>query len=130
MIGKESQRPWAGMARVDRWAVMLSGLCMAHCVASIVILALLSTAGGILLDPAVHRFGLLLALLLGAAALGSGLFRHRRKAPLALGGTGLALMTAALLVPHGISEALLTIAGAALLAAGHFWNGKILRAPA
>jgi hypothetical protein len=114
-------------ARLDRWAIWLSTGCMVHCVATTVLAAALSAAGGWLGSPVVHEVGLVLAVLLGLVAFGRGIVAHRRAAPLAVGAVGLALMAAAILVPHGEShatETLLTMAGVAILAAGHFLNRR------
>ena len=46
---------------IDRWAIGLSGLCLVHCIASAVFLTMLASAGGMLLHPAVHEIGLVLA---------------------------------------------------------------------
>lgn len=111
--------------RLDRFAIWLSAACVAHCVATTVLVAALSTAGGLLGNPLIHEGGLVLAILVGAVAFGRGLMEHRRTLPLVLGATGLALMGAALMVPHGrghIAESLLTIAGVGVLAFGHFLN--------
>lgn len=113
--------------RFDRWAIWLSTGCLAHCVATTVLAAALSAAGGWLGDPVIHEVGLGLAVLLGLVAFGRGVVAHRRLVPLALGATGLALMTAALLAPHGEGhgvETILTMAGVAILAAGHLLNRR------
>ena len=57
---------------LDRVAVGLSGLCVVHCVASIVVVSILSSAGTFLTSPAIHEFGLAGAVLLGAFALWQG----------------------------------------------------------
>jgi hypothetical protein len=111
--------------RIDRWAIWLSAACVVHCLATTVMVAVLSTAGGLLGSPMIHEVGLVLALALGLVAFGRGMLAHRRLLPVALGGTGLALMATAVIVPHGEShvvESLLTVAGVVLLAAGHMVN--------
>jgi hypothetical protein len=112
-------------SRLDRFAIWLSAACLAHCVATTVFVAALSTAGGLLGSPLIHEAGLVLAIIVGAIAFGRGVVTHRRRLPLVLGAVGLALMGAALVVPHGrghVAETLLTIAGVAILAAGHMLN--------
>jgi hypothetical protein len=112
---------------MDRWAIWLSAACVAHCLATTAAVALLSTAGGLLGNPLIHEVGLVLALGLGLLAFGRGMVAHRRLLPVVLGGSGLALMAAAIVVPHGHShliESLLTIAGVVLLAAGHTVNRR------
>ena len=109
---------------LDRAAILLSGLCVAHCVASTVAVALLASAGGLLVDPRIHAIGLLLALLLGAVALGAGYRAHRARVPLVLGCVGLALMVVGLVVPHGPAETLITVTGVSILALGHVRNRR------
>ena len=111
---------------LDRLAITLSGLCLAHCLATTVFLALLASAGGVLGAPWIHEVGLGLAILLGAAALGEGSRRHRLLLPGAVGGLGLAVMAAALSLPDHGTEALVTMAGVSLLAAGHRLNRRAL----
>jgi hypothetical protein len=116
--------------RIDRWAIWLSAACVVHCLATTAAVALLSTAGGLLGSPLIHEVGLVLALLLGLLAFGRGVVTHRRRLPVLLGGGGLALMAAAIVVPHGYShltESMLTVAGVALLAAGHTANRRARR---
>src|SRR5688572_13521562 len=54
---------------IDRLAIGLTGLCLVHCVASAVLVMVLSAAGGALLDPRIHEIGLVLAILLGVIGL-------------------------------------------------------------
>ena len=49
--------------RLDRFAIALSGLCLAHCFITAVVLGLLATAGGIFESPIFHEAGLVLAIL-------------------------------------------------------------------
>ncbi|WNO53234.1 MerC domain-containing protein [Stakelama saccharophila] len=109
--------------RFDNAAIALSGLCLVHCVASVVLLAVLASAGA-LLDPRIHEIGLLLAIALGAVALGRGVVAHGRWQPLLLGACGLVLMALALSMPHGAPEAALTMVGVCCLAVGHVLNRR------
>ena len=109
-------------SRLDRFGIMLSGLCAVHCLLGIVLVAILGLGGEALLAPGIHRAGLALAVVVGSVTLGLGALRHGQLAPLAIGGCGIALMAAGLTVPHGAPEAVLTIAGVALVAAGHIRN--------
>lgn len=108
--------------RLDRMGVILSALCMVHCVSGVVLVAMLGMGGGVLLDPRIHEYGLAAALVIGALGLGGGIMRHGRRGPLLLGGSGLALMACGLVAPHGLAEAALTIAGVCLLASAHIGN--------
>jgi hypothetical protein len=108
--------------RLDRVGIMLSGLCAVHCLLGIVLVSVLGLGGEALLSPSIHRVGLALAVLVGIITLGLGVLRHGRIAPLVIGGCGIALMTAGIMVSHGPLEALLTVAGVALVAAAHIRN--------
>ena len=109
---------------VDRLAVGLSGLCLVHCLASAVFVAMLASAGGMLLHPIFHEVGLAIAILLGIVALGRGIFEHGFMMPSAIGGLGLGVMAGALTLPHDGGEALYTIVGVAILALGHDLNRR------
>ena len=108
--------------RLDRAGVLLSSLCAVHCVLGIVIVAGLGLGGGLLLDPVIHRVGLLLATVIAGVAIGIGALQHRRAAPFVVAMTGLSFMGGGLAVEHGVEEAVLTIIGVALVSAGHLLN--------
>lgn len=108
----------------DRLAIGLSALCLVHCAASVILVALLATAGGMLLHPAIHEMGLGLAILLAIVGLGRGFLQHRRPVPMILGTGGIALMATALGVPHGVAEAAYTMAGVACVAIAHLLNRR------
>lgn len=109
-------------ARLDRFGVILSGLCLIHCVAGVFLVSVLGIGGGVLLDPDWHRWGLALALVIGALTIGLGALRHGRFLPLMVGSTGLALMGGALAVGHGDEEVVLTVVGVVLVAVAHLIN--------
>jgi len=108
--------------RLDRMAIGLSGLCVVHCLATTILLALVSAAGGMLGAPIIHEVGLGLAMIMGAIALGRGILEHGYSMPSAVGGLGLGVMAGALTLPHDGTEALYTIVGVAILALGHRLN--------
>jgi hypothetical protein len=109
-------------SRLDRIAMGLSGLCLVHCVATTVLLALLSAAGGALGSPIIHEVGLSLAMIMGAFSLGRGILEHGYAMPSAVGALGLGVMAGALTLPHDGSEALYTVVGVGILALGHRLN--------
>jgi hypothetical protein len=111
--------------RLDRFGVLLSGLCMLHCMAGMLLVAGLGLGGQFLLAPVIHRVGLALALAVGAITLVIGVVRHRDPRPLQIGSVGLTLMAIALFVGHGLEEALLTVAGVSLLGWAHWRNLKL-----
>lgn len=108
--------------RLDRVGIGLSGLCALHCMASIALVSGLGIGGEFLLSPEIHRWGLLVATLIAGVAIGWGALRHRMAMPFVIAMTGLTFMGAALAVPHGYKEAILTILGVALVSLGHILN--------
>ena len=110
------------ISRLDRIAMGISGLCLVHCLATAVLLALLASAGGLLGAPIIHELGLTLAMVLGAIALGRGVLEHGFVLPVAIGSLGLGVMAGALRMPHDGTEALFTIVGVMILALGHRLN--------
>jgi len=62
--------PGACASQFDRLGVMISGLCLVHCVAGLFLIGVLGLGGGVLLDPAIHRFGLLAAVVVGVVTIG------------------------------------------------------------
>lgn len=113
--------------RLDRVGVLLSGLCAVHCLIGILIVSMLGLGGELLLSPIIHEAGLAIAIVIGIVTLGLGVRRHGQVGPLIAGGLGLSLMAAALAAGHGVSEAVLTIAGVAILAAAHLRNLHLAR---
>ena len=110
---------------LDRLAIGLSGLCLAHCILSAVIVTALATAGGVLLHPAIHEIGLILAMSLGAIALGRGVLQHGYAMPVWVGSLGLGVMAGALTLPHeGGYETIYSILGVMIVALGHDLNRR------
>jgi hypothetical protein len=116
-----TQRFTAGQ-RLDQLAMGLSGLCAVHCVASVVLLGLLASAGGFLGKPIIHEVGLTLAMIIGAFALGRGVREHGFVLPAGVGIVGLATMAYAMTLHESGYEPLVTIAGVSILALGHRLN--------
>ncbi|MFM9828939.1 MAG: MerC domain-containing protein [Sphingomonas sp.] len=111
--------------QLDQWAIGLSGLCVVHCLASAVLVALAASAGGLLLSPLVHEVGLSFAIALGAIAMGRGVLEHGYMMPAAIGSLGLGVMAGAISLPHdGSGETLFTLIGVGLLALGHDLNRR------
>jgi len=112
--------------RFDNMAIGLSGLCVVHCIASSVFLALAASAGGLLLNPLFHEIGLTIAIGFGVIALGRGIFTHGYMMPAVVGAAGLGMMAGAISLPHdGNSlETVWTLIGVATLALGHDLNRR------
>jgi hypothetical protein len=117
-------RFWSGFdASFDRIAIGLSGLCLVHCVATTVLLTVLSSAGAFL-HPAIHEIGLALAIVFGIIALGKGVLSHGYMAPALVGAFGIGIMAGALTLPHGGFEIIWTLIGVSLVALGHDLNRR------
>ncbi len=109
---------------LDRIAIGLSGLCIVHCLATTLFLAVLASAGSVWLHPIVHEAGLTLAIILGALTLLRGAFSHGYLMPAAVGALGLGVMAGAMTLSHDGPEAIYTIVGVGLLALGHDLNRR------
>nr|WP_298931827.1 MerC domain-containing protein [uncultured Erythrobacter sp.] len=108
--------------RFDRAGIVLAGLCVLHCIATVVLVSALGVGGHFLLSPEFHRVGLALALIIAAVAIGWGALKHRRAAPFVTAMMGLTFMGGALAMPHGTGEVVLTIIGVSLVTVGHLLN--------
>lgn len=113
--------------RWDGLGIGLAGLCLVHCLATSVILALVASAGVLLFDPIVHEIGLGLAIIFGSLALIKGVFQHGFIMPAAIGALGIGVMAGALTLPHGGGEIVYTIFGVSILALGHDLNLRASR---
>ena len=109
---------------IDRAAIGLSGLCLVHCVATAVLVMMLASAGGLLVDPRIHEFGLTLAIVLGVIGLGRGAMIHGFMLPVAIGSLGLGTMAGSLTLGHGVEEVVYSVFGVLILALGHDLNRR------
>lgn len=108
--------------RLDRFGILISSLCVVHCLAGLLFVTVLGLGGEFLLAPQWHRVGLAVAVAVGFVTIGLGVMRHGKMAPLALAMVGLSLMTAGLFVSHGVEEASFTVPGVILVASAHLLN--------
>ena len=107
---------------IDRSALTLSTLCLVHCLAGSLLLAMLSIGGGIF-SHSVHAVGLAAALPLAGFGLWRGARRHGHWQVLVLGTAGLALMASSLWLVHGqFREIAASVVGVILLGAAHLLN--------
>ncbi|MFV0645114.1 MAG: MerC domain-containing protein [Sphingomonadaceae bacterium] len=111
--------------RLDRLGLVLSGLCALHCVVSLLLISAIGFGSQWFLSPDIHRYGLAAAVITAAGAIGWGMLRHRRRLPMLVASIGLAFMCAALLVEHGVQEAILTLIGVAIVSTGHILNLRL-----
>jgi MerC mercury resistance protein len=118
---------WTNMLRSGRWdnfGMGLAGLCLVHCLATSILLVVLSSVGGWLVSPVIHEVGLIFAIVFGALALLQGVLAHGFMLPAAIGGLGIGTMAGAASLPHGGNEIIFTIVGVAILALGHSLNQR------
>ena len=116
-----------GHVRDWRWdglGLSIAGLCLVHCLATAIILALFAAAGGALLHPAIHEIGLVLAIGFGTLALAQGVAQHGFVLPASIGALGIGVMGGALTLPHGGIEVFYTVLGVGILALGHMLNHR------
>jgi hypothetical protein len=111
----------------DLIAAALSGLCVVHCLATPVLLALGSSGLllGALSSEWFHYLMLLPISVLLAWSLPGGWCVHKRKAPFVLGLAGFLVLTAALFAPHDAGTAL-SVSGGLLLISAHLYNRKLV----
>jgi len=116
----------------DKTAISLSLLCTVHCLALPLFAALLPSAAAVALkDELFHLWVVLAVVPISIYTLTMGCKRHRRYRVLILGGIGIAVLGASVLIDHHILgelwEKTLTVVGAIFIAAGHFWNYRLCR---
>ncbi|MEQ1688578.1 MAG: MerC domain-containing protein [Sphingopyxis sp.] len=111
----------------DRAGIGVAALCAAHCITTAIVVTALASFGGVFLNPAIHEIGLVIAVVLGAIGLGSGIIRHGYMMPFATGSFGLGMMAGSLSLPHGSGELLATLVGLMVLALGHDLNFRARR---
>ncbi|MEL6447470.1 MAG: MerC domain-containing protein [Pseudomonadota bacterium] len=113
--------------RADALGVMLSAICMLHCLLLPVLIAF-GVGGAVTgLDSEwTHIVLLTVVVPVSAVAFVGGWIRHRRIAVLALGTLGVALLALAAFVLHThvgkTADAIVTTAGGAVLAIAHWRN--------
>lgn len=111
----------------DLIAAIMSALCIVHCLATPLLLALGSS--GLLLGVFSSEWFHYLMILPIAAflvwSLPGGWCVHRSKAPFVLGLGGFLLLIASLMAPHE-TETLLSVCGGLLLVCAHLYNRQLL----
>lgn len=112
---------------LDSLAIALSGLCLVHCLALPVLIALFPLLGVGLIDhESFHQVILIAVVPTTTIALGSGYIRHRYKRVAVLGIAGVAALVFAAFALHSLHahamETWLTVAGGLMLAFAHVLN--------
>ena len=115
----------APLGLLDRGAILLSALCLLHCLAvPLVIVAVPAVAMALPGQNWVHLVILATAAPLAAVALWRGWRRHRDRRPALLGAVGLALLVTGVAVGESDLETVLTVVGGLVLAAAHWSNRR------
>lgn len=114
-------------AIADHVSIGLSAVCAVHCLALPVVVGIFPVFSALSHEHGqFHQVMLALVIPLSLLAFGAGWLRHRDYGVLALGLTGLVLIIGAATIAHDLvgheGERWLTLAGAGLLALGHFRN--------
>ncbi len=124
------QELWA--EHLDRVGIATSALCFVHCVATPVILPLSAVSSHFLpSEEHTHRLLAVFVTIIGAAAIGFGYRKHRKKRVLGATFLGLVLICSGayfgdLLPSHG-SEVAITLAGSLCMISAHRMNHTFCR---
>ena len=114
----------------DKAAVILSGLCLVHCLALPVLIAVLPFVGA-LGDEHLHAELLLVVIPISVFAFVIGFRRHRSRSVVVVGALGMAVLAVGGTYVHsryGIAaDRAMTVAGSAILAIAHFFNSRRTR---
>ena len=114
----------------DKAAVILSGLCLVHCLALPVLIAILPFVDA-LGDEHLHAELLLAVIPISVFAFVIGFRRHRSLTVVAVGVLGMAVLALGGTYVHsryGIAaDRAMTVAGSAILAIAHFFNSRRAR---
>lgn len=115
---------------LDGAAVVLSGLCLVHCLALPLIVAGLPFLAEFS-EGHLHAQMLIVVLPLSVFALGIGFRRHRDRRVIAAGAIGMLLLTIGGTIAHDnygiIADRTMTVLGAFTLATAHFYNSALAR---
>ena len=112
---------------LDSIAVVLSGICLLHCLALPLVLTGLPIVNTVLLDEEIfHSIMIIVILPISVIALTIGCRQHRDPLTMILGAIGLSILTAMALFGHDMvgvtGERIVTSVGGLILAAAHIRN--------
>lgn len=115
----------------DKAAIVLSFLCVLHCIALPLILIILPTVSGLLVldDERFHQWLVFAVIPISVFAIITGYFHHRRANVFLIGAIGLLMFVGAALFAHDTigekGEVIFTLIGSALIAFGHVRNFQL-----
>jgi hypothetical protein len=128
----DSQPNNRGRKYMDTAAVVLSGVCMLHCLALPIALTILPIVNVTLLDESTfHVIMMAVILPVSVLALSIGCRQHKDKLTLILGSIGLVILTITAIFGHDLlgltGERIVTSIGGLILAAAHIQNYRCCR---
>lgn len=117
---------------MDTAAVVLSGVCMLHCLALPIALTILPIVNVTLLDESTfHLIMMTVILPVSVIALSIGCRQHKDRLTLVLGSVGLVILTLTAIFGHDLlgltGERIVTSIGGLILAAAHIQNYRCCR---
>tara|TARA_B100000809_G_scaffold23094_1_gene20243 strand:+ start:5940 stop:6353 length:414 start_codon:yes stop_codon:yes gene_type:complete len=123
----DSQPNNRGRKYMDTAAIVLSGVCMLHCLALPIALTILPIVNVTLLDESTfHLIMMAVILPISVIALTIGCRQHKDKLTLVLGSVGLGILTITAIFGHDLlgltGERIVTSIGGLILAAAHIQN--------
>ena len=128
----DSQPNNRGRKYMDTAAVVLSGVCMLHCLALPIALTILPIVNVTLLDESTfHLIMMAVILPISVIALSIGCRQHKDRLTLILGSVGLVILTVTAIFGHDLlgltGERIVTSIGGLILAAAHIQNYRCCR---
>ena len=119
--------------KLDKAAVILSGICLVHCLAFPLLIALFPVFGfSFVSHTTFHQIILIVVVPTTTFALGLGYWRHRHIALPIFGVAGVFMLVVAAFGVHALGAEIIergvTVAGGLLLAAAHIQNYRLTRA--
>jgi hypothetical protein len=115
---------------LDNAAVVLSGICLLHCLALPVLIALLPFLGQLGAGH-FHAQMLIVVLPVSIIAFSLGFRRHHNKGVIAWGIVGMLVLVFGATVAHSsfgiVADRTATICGALILALAHYFNNRLSR---
>jgi hypothetical protein len=115
----------------DRFSMGLSLACAAHCLLTPVLLTIVPSVAALGLEnEAFHLWMVIVVIPMSIFALTLGCKKHKRYQVLISGVFGICLLISALIINDFVGESgekILTTAGAAFVAIGHWFNFRLCR---
>lgn len=115
----------------DKLAILLSSLCVVHCIATPILIIVLPALGSLVSDnhEVFHQVLLYFVIPVGLFALYAGYRHHRRLPVFLIGLAGLVLLAVAAFVVHDmwgeVAETIVTVFASLLIIVAHLFNFRL-----